>query len=117
MSNAAADDNQSGGMPRTLGRLLCFGLSFLFMAGAVPLFNFGEVGRQIWAVAESVVTPLANSIGVWPWLAMWILGFFVFAGPMALIWWVVGNKVNRTLWFFYGFAAYGIWWLSGYWPL
>ncbi len=104
-------------MHPTLGRALCFGLGFLFAAGAVPLFNFGEAGKQVWAGVESMVTPLATAIGIWPWLAMWILGFFVIGGPLALIWLIVGNQVNRTLWLFYGIVIYGIWWLTGHWPM
>lgn len=104
-------------MTPALGRTLCFGLGFLYAAGAVPLFNFGTAGRQIWAHVESIVTPLANAAGIWPWLAMWILGFFVVGGPLALVWLMVGNHANRTLWLVYGMAAFGAWWISGYWPL
>jgi len=104
-------------MRANIGRILCFGLGFLFMAGAVPLFNFGAAGKQVWAVVEAQVTVIANAIGIWPWLAMWIVGAFAIGGPLALVWLIAGKQVNRTVWFLYGLAGYGVWWFSGYWPL
>ena len=48
-----------------VGRYLCVGLSFLFIAEAVRLFNFGETGQKIWTVFQGYVAALAQAIGVW----------------------------------------------------
>lgn len=81
------------------------------MAGAVPLFNFGETGQKIWTVFQGYVAALAEGIGVWQWLITWLLGPFIIAGPLALVWLIAGREVNRTLWILTGFLAYGIWWM------
>lgn len=83
------------------------------MAGAVPLFNFGETGQKIWTVFQGYVAALAEAIGVWQWLIMWLLGPFIIAGPLALVWLIAGRGVNRTLWIITGFLAYGIWGMFG----
>ncbi len=100
-------------MRELIGRALCFGLGFLFMAGAVPLFNFGEPGQQIWSVFQSYVAMLAEAIGVWQWVIMWLLGTFIIAGPLALVWLIAGRGVNRLLWILAGILGYGLWWMFG----
>lgn len=77
------------------------------MAGALPLFTFGETGKQISAFLESQVTVVAGALGVAPWIALALIGSFAIAGPLALVWLIAGKQVNRTLWFLIGIAGYG----------
>ena len=96
-----------------VGRVLCFGLGLLYAAGAVPLFNFGQVGTDVWSVVEAQVTAIATAIGVWPWLLMWFLGPLIIGGPLALVWLIAGPGVRRIQWFLGGLIAYGLWWAFG----
>jgi len=100
-------------MREYLGRSLCFGLGLLYAAGAVPLFNFGEVGASVWTVFEAQVVAIANTIGVWPWLLMWLLGPLIIGGPLALVWLIAGPGVRRIKWFLGGLVVYGVWWVFG----
>ena len=112
MSDSTAANASS--MRALIGRLLCAGLGALYMAGAAPLFTFGEFGRQLWGLIEDLVTPLAQSLGVAPWIAMALIAPFAIGGPLALVWKIAGKEVNRALWLLAGVAAYGVyWWFSG----
>ena len=76
------------------------------MAGAVPLFTFGETGKQIRAFFEAQVTVLADAIGIAPWIALALIGPLAIAGPLALVWLIAGKGINRTLWFLAGVAGF-----------
>ena len=104
-------------MREFVGRILCFGLGLLYSAGAVPLFTFGKTADQLWAQFEHIVGMLANGIGIAPWLATTILGFFAIGGPLALVWVIAGRGVNRTMWFVGGVIAYAGLWVLGLSPL
>lgn len=94
-----------------IGRALCFALGALFAAGAVPLFTFGPTGTQLWSLIEAQAAALASAIGVAPWIATTLLGFFAIGGPLALVWLIAGKQVNRLLWLLAGICAYGAVWL------
>lgn len=94
-----------------IGRALCFALGALYTAGAVPLFTFGPTGKHLWSLIEAPVATLATSIGVAPWLATTLLGFFAIGGPLALVWLIAGKQVNRVRWLLAGVLAYGVYWL------
>lgn len=95
-------------MREFVGRILCAGLGALYVAGAVPLFTFGEAGKQIRAFAEAQVTVIADALGIAPWVALALVGPFAIAGPLALVWLIAGNGINRSLWFLAGIAGYGL---------
>lgn len=94
-----------------IGRFLCFALGVLYTAGAVPLFTFGPTGKYLWSVIETQVSTLAAAIGVAPWIATTLLGFFAIGGPLALVWLIAGKQVSRLFWLFAGICAYGVYWL------
>ncbi|MFM1815110.1 MAG: hypothetical protein RLZ98_1805 [Pseudomonadota bacterium] len=99
-------------MREYIGRALCAGLGALYMAGAAPMFTFGETGMRLWTWIESVVTPLAQAAGIAPWMVMSALGPLAVGGPLALVWKIAGPGVSRISWFLAGIAAYGgYWWL------
>ena len=100
-------------MRQAIGALLCFATGALFVLGAVPLFNYGEVGRRVWPHVEAVVASIATTIGIAPWMAMWLLGFFAIGGPLAVVWLIAGRGVNRITWFLSGLIAGVLWWLFG----
>lgn len=95
-------------MREFLGRILCAGLGALYMAGAVPLFTFGETGKQLRAFAEAQVTVIADALGIAPWIAIALIGPFAIAGPLALVWLIAGKGINRSLWFLAGIGGYGV---------
>ena len=90
-----------------IGRLLCFGLGALYMAGAVPLLRFGPTGQYLWSLIETQVAALASAIGVAPWIATTLLGFLAIGGPLALVWRIAGQHVRRWRWLLAGMAGYG----------
>lgn len=94
-----------------IGRSLCFALGALYTAGAVPLFTFGPTGKHLWSIIETQVSALASAIGVAPWIATTLLGFFAIGGPLALVWLIAGKQVNRLFWLLIGICAYGVYWL------
>jgi len=94
-----------------IGRVLCFALGALYTAGAVPLFTFGPTGKHLWSLIEAHVATLATSIGVAPWLATTLVGFFAIGGPLALVWLIAGKQVRRLRWLLAGVLAYGAYWL------
>ena len=96
-----------------VGRVLCLALGALYMAGAVPLFNFGQAGAEVLAAIDQVITQIANAIGVWPWLLRWLIGPIIVGGPLALVWIIAGPGVKRILWFLGGIALYVMWWIFG----
>ena len=98
-------------MRETIGRLLCAGLGALYMAGAMPLFNYGAFGREFWPIIESYIAVLADSIGISTWFAMLLLSPFAIGGPMALVWIFAGRGINRTYWFLAGILGYGAFYL------
>jgi hypothetical protein len=57
------------------------------------------------------VSTLATAIGVAPWIATTLLGFFAIGGPLALVWLIAGKQVNRVIWLLAGICAYGVYWL------
>ncbi len=97
-------------MRDNIGRALCFGLGLFYMIGAVPLFTFGESGKKLWAFIQAQVTVIADAVGIAPWLAIWFIGTFAIAGPLALVWLIAGKGVSRIYWFLAGVLAY-----IGYW--
>lgn len=94
-----------------IGRTLCFALGALFAAGAVPLFTFGPTGAHLWSIIEAQAATIATAIGVAPWIATTLLGFFAIGGPLALVWLIAGKQVNRLFWLLAGICAYGAVWL------
>ena len=98
-------------MRELFGRILCFALGAFYTAGAVPLFTFGPSGKHLWSLIETQVSALATAIGVTPWIATTLLGFFAIGGPLALVWLIAGKQVNRLIWLLAGVCAYGIYWL------
>ncbi len=99
-------------MQQNFGRALCAGLGALYMAGAAPLFTFGETGQQLWAWIQGTVAPVASMVGIAPWMLTSALAPFAVAGPLALVWTIAGSQINRIYWFLAGVAGYGSgWWL------
>ena len=94
-----------------IGRILCFALGALYAAGAVPLFTFGPTGKQFWALIEAEAAAVATAIGVAPWIATTLLGFFAIGGPLALVWLIAGKQVHRWRWLLAGVLAYGALWM------
>ena len=94
-----------------IGRVLCFALGALYTAGAVPLFTFGPTGRHVWSLIEAQTAIIATSVGVAPWIATTLLGFFAIGGPLALVWLIAGKQVSRLLWLLAGVLAYAAYWL------
>jgi hypothetical protein len=95
-------------MREMIGRMLCSGLGAFYMTGAVPLFTFGETGKQLWAFIEATVAQVANAVGIPEWLALSAVAPFAIGGPLALVWLIAGKGINRTLWFIAGIAAAGL---------
>ncbi len=78
------------------------------MAGAVPLFTFGEAGQRLRAFGEAQVTLVADALGIAPWIAIALIGPLAIAGPLALVWLIAGKGINRALWFLAGVGGYGV---------
>lgn len=98
-------------MQDIIGRALCAGLGALYMAGAAPLFTFGETGRQILTFVETHIAPLAAAIGVAPWVVMASVTPLLAGGLLGLVWKIAGPGISRIRWFLAGVAGYGaLWW-------
>ena len=97
-----------------IGSILCFGLGVLFIAGAVPLFNYGETGQWIWNAFNEQARAIALQFGVPGWIASAGLGLISLGGPLGLVWWIAGKETKRLMWFTLGLLAYGGSWMFGF---
>lgn len=98
-------------MRENIGRLLCFALGALYMAGAAPLFTYGEAGKQLLAFVETQIAPLAANFGLPTWVVMWTVTPLLAGGVLGLVWKIAGPGVKRFRWFLAGIAGYGaLWW-------
>ena len=74
----------------------------------MPLFTFGAIGKQLWALFERQIANLSPTIGVAPWIATKLLGIFTIGGSLALVWLIAGKQVNRLMWLLAGMIGYGV---------
>ena len=97
-------------MNPTLGRMVCGGLGFLFMAGAVPLFNFGWIFVCFWKLSQnlnaytqrhSIAAPRVSEGMALAACILWVTGIIPYLGWVTglvglIIYLIVANDMKRA---------------------